>query len=57
MAQTPRFTIKLTTAKNGQLRATYWSMLAMRWFAMPRAKAELLLATDQADAYVPYSAA
>ena len=57
MTQTPRFTIKLTTAKNGQLRATYWSMLAMRWFAMPRAKAELLLATDQADAYVPYSAA
>ena len=57
MTQAPRFTIKLTTAKNGHPRATYWSMLAMRWFAMPRAEAELLLATDQADAYVPYVAA
>ena len=52
MTKTPgynrRLEIKLSTSKNGQHRATYWSSLAMRWMPIPRAKADLFLAMDQA---------
>ena len=52
-----RITIKLSTTKNGQQRATYWSGMSMRWLPLPRAEAELFLAMDQADAYVKWVAA
>ena len=61
MVKTPgynsRITVKLSTTKTGQSRATYWSGESMRWLPLPRAEADLLLAMDQADAYVKWVAA
>jgi hypothetical protein len=58
MTQTPgynrRLTIKLTTTKNGQPRATYWSS-GLRWLPIKRADAEMFLAMNQADAYKPWT--
>jgi len=51
-----RLTIKIKTNKTGQRRATYWSMLGMRNMPLPIDKADLLLATEQADLYRPWSA-
>lgn len=52
-----RLTIKIKADKNGKRRATYWSMRAMRNLPLPIDTADLLLATEQADAYRPYVAA
>jgi hypothetical protein len=53
MTNTPgyniRLAIRIVTDKNGRLRATYWSMAAMRNLPLKVADAELMLATDQAD--------
>ena len=41
--------IKFTTAKNGQRRAYKFSCRQLRWFPMPLAQAELMVATGQAE--------
>jgi hypothetical protein len=51
-----RITIKIKTDKNDRRRATYWSMRTMRWLPLPIDNADLLLVTEQADAWRPWSA-
>lgn len=40
--------VRFTTTKKGQRRAYYWSTRGLRWFPMPLAEAEVLVATEQA---------
>lgn len=41
--------VKFTTTKNGKKRAYRWCSFMMRWFPMPLAEAEYLVASGQVE--------